>query len=176
MPNVAWLKKAQEVFKELPERNVVSWIALIAGYGQSDHANLILDIYNRMRTEDVVPNLATFNVLLNACSHAGLLEEGEKFFDEMYAVYCLTPQIEHYTCMIDLFGRAGCSDKVKILLDKVPHSDHLPFFRSILGSCRKWMNVKLGEWAFEQLIWLDEKCAAAFLTIHLHQKNVYLFN
>ena len=98
--------------------------------------------------------------ILSACSHAGLLEEGEKFFDEMYAVYCLTPQIEHYTCMIDLYCRAGDFDKAKALLEKLPSCDHLPIFFIILGACQKWVNVNLGRWAFEQLVRLDETNAA----------------
>ena len=118
-----------------------------------------------MRTEDVVPNLATFNVLLNACSHAGLLEEGEKFFDEMYAVYCLTPQIEHYTCMIDLYCRAGDFDKAKALLEKLPSCDHLPIFFIILGACQKWGNVNLGRLAFKNILQLNIYNDAAYISM-----------
>ena len=156
------LSKAREVFEQIPERNVVAWSAMIAGYGHLGQANVIFGLYSRMRAEDVMPNLVTFTILLSACSHAGLIKEGEKLFDEMFADN-VTPTVEHYTCMIDLFGRAGHFDKVKACLDKVPNSSQLLLFRCVLGSCREWKNLKLGRWAFEQSLQLDENCAAAYV-------------
>ena len=111
----------------------MSWSSLIAGYAQSGQADVALNLYQTMKAEGVMPDSVTFITLLNAGSHVGLVEEGEKLFDEMFAVYILMPTLEHYTCMIDLFGRAGHFDKAGALLDKVPHSCHLPLFSSILG-------------------------------------------
>jgi pentatricopeptide repeat protein len=96
------------------------------------------------------------------------VKEGERLFDEMSGP-CLTPNLEHYTCMIDLFGRAGYFDKVKALLDKVSHAAHLPIYLNVLGSCGKWRDVKLGRWAFDQSIRLDEKCGAAYVCM----QNIY---
>ena len=155
--------KAEEVFENVLVRNVVSWNALISGYAQLGQANSVLNLYKRMRTEGIMPNSVTFIVLLTACSHAGLIKEGEKLFDDMCAHYFLSPTLEHYTCMIDLFGRAGDFDKMKALLDKMPSCDHIPLYLSILGACSKWRNVKFGLWAFKQVIGLDGNCAAAYM-------------
>ena len=163
------LKKAGEVFEYLPVQNVVSWSALISGYAQLGQTNVVWNLYRRMRREGVVPNFVTFTVMLNACSHAGLVKDGEKLFNEMCVVYDLTPSLEHYTCMIDLFGRAGHFDKAKALLEKVSHSGHLPLFLNILGACKKWRNMKLARWLFEKLIELDENCAAAYV----YMENIY---
>ena len=83
------------------------------------------------------------------------MEEGERLFDEM-CTHQLTPSLEHYTCMVDLFSRAGHFDKAKMLLNKVPNSDYGPLLLAILGACGKWGNVKLGRWAFEKAVKLDE--------------------
>ena len=40
----------------------------------------------------------------------------------------------------------------------------------ILGACRKWINVRLGRWAFEESIRLDDKCASAYACM----ESVYL--
>ena len=90
--------------------------------------------------------------MLSACNHAGLLEEGEKWFEEMCNVYSFTPTVEHYTCMIDLYSRKGRIEKAKSLLDRVSSSDRLQLLLAILGVCFKEGNVNLGEWAFEQSI------------------------
>ena len=163
-------EKAQEVFNQLLVRNVVSWSTLINGHAQLGQTNVVLNLYRQMIAEGIVPNSVTFIVLLTACSHAGLMEEGEQLFHEMRAAYCLEPILEHYTCMIDLFGRAGHFDKMKTLIDKVSNSRYLPLFLTVLGACRKWRNVKLGRWAFEQAIGLDERCSAAYVCM----KNIYV--
>jgi pentatricopeptide repeat protein len=158
------LEEARKVFKQLPAKNVVSWTALIEGYAQLGEADVVLHLYERMRARSVVPNSVTFTVLLTACSHAGLVEEGQNLFSELCTSYGLMPTLEHYSCMIDLFGRAGNIDKVKSLLSKVSYSDDdLPLFLTLLGACKKWRNVKLGKWAFEQSMQLDETCAAAYV-------------
>ena len=157
------LEKAQEVFEQLPTRNNVSWSCLIAGYTQLGKSSMVLDLYRRMKGEGVMPNPITFIVLLTACSHAGLVKEGRKLFDEMYLAYALSPTTEHYTCMIDLFGRAGDFDEMKALLEKMPSCDHIPLYLSILGACSKWRNVKFGIWAFKQVMDLDGNCAAAYM-------------
>jgi pentatricopeptide repeat protein len=159
------LNKAREAFEALVVRDVVAWNALIAGYGHSGQADAALDLYIRMRDEETPPNSITFLVLLNACSHAGLIKEGEMLFEEMTVIYGIPLALEHYTCMIDLFGRAGCLEKVECLLASVPNSGHLPLFQSILGSCRKWKNAALGRWAFDQIVELDEACAAAYVSL-----------
>ena len=156
------LDKAQEVFEQLPVRNVVAWSALITGYAQLGEAHVVLELYRGMKSEGITPDSITFIVLLTACSHTGMVEEGEKLFDEMHAVYRITPTLEHYTCMIDLFGRAGNFKKTGNLLEKVS-SHQLSLFLAILGSCHKWADVNLGKWAFEQSVMLDEKCAIAYV-------------
>ena len=163
------MSKTQEVFDQLPERNVVCWSALVAGYAQVGQTHVVLDIYRRMKSEGVEPNSVTFIVLLAACSHSGLLKEGEVLFNEMCAVYHFTPTLEHYNCMVSLFGRAGQLNKVKALLEKVPHSYHIPLVSTILGVCNKWTDVRLGRCSFEQITQLDKTCVAAYVTL----QNIY---
>ena len=158
------LERAREAFEKHLRRDVVAWNALMAGYAQLGKASMVLELFVRMRREGMFPNLVTFLLSLNACSHAGLLKEGEELFDEMCGVYGLSPKLEHLACMIDLFARAGHFNKANaLLLDKVSSSDNLPLLLTILGACHKWINVKLGRWAFEQAIDLDEKCSAAYV-------------
>ena len=156
------MEEAREVFEQLPVKSVVSWSALIEGYAQLGEANMALNMYERMKAENFVPNLVTFTVLLTACSHAGLVGEGQKLFDEMRIDYHLTPTLEHYSCMIDLFGRAGHFDKAIGVIKRLPSSGYLPAWSALLGACRKWENVKLGRLAFEYAVKLDAKSAVPY--------------
>ena len=164
------LPKASEVFEKLNVRDVVAWTSLISGYAQLGNGDIVVTLFDSMIREEVKPSLVTFTVVLNACSHGGLLKEGEKLFDDMCGVYKLNPTLEHYTCMIDLFSRAGHFHKIKNLFDNLSSSlDHLPLYLAILGACKKWVNVELGRWAFEQSLKLDVKCASAYVGM----RNIY---
>jgi pentatricopeptide repeat protein len=157
------LKKALEVFEQLPVRDVVCWNVLIGGYAQLGNANAVFYLYTMMKLANIAPNSVTFILLLTACSHAGLLKEGENlFFNEMHIVNNLDPVVEHYTCMIDLFGRAGHIEKAKALLENVSHCGHIVPFLTMLAACRKWRNVSFGRWAFEHSVELDATCSAAY--------------
>ena len=157
------LERAQEVFKLLPGRNVVSWTAVMAGFAQLGEPALVLRLLMKMLSEGIVPDSVTFLVLLSVCNHAGLLKEGAQVFDDMCVVYGLTPTLEHYTCVTDLFVRAGHFAKANYFLEKTSTSDNLPLFLTILGACHKWVNMKLGRWAFQQSVMLDENCTSAYV-------------
>ena len=60
-------------------------------------------------------------------------------------------------------SRAGHFDKSVALIEKVQVSDRLQLWLALLGACQVWINEKLGRWAYEQLINLNEKCAAAYI-------------
>ena len=138
----------------------------MAEYGQSG----VLKLYREMMKHGILPSRVTILVLLTVCSHAGLLEEGEKLFDDMCGVYKLSPTLEHYTCMIDLFSRAGHFDKAVAMIEDIAPSDRLQMLTVVLSACREWANVDLGKWAFESSMELDEKYAFPYVCMG----NIYV--
>ncbi|KAF7137288.1 hypothetical protein RHSIM_Rhsim07G0218500 [Rhododendron simsii] len=40
------------------------------------------------------------------CDHAGLVEEGKMVFDSMKSIHDIEPERQHYSCLVDLHGRA----------------------------------------------------------------------
>ena len=165
------LHKAHEVFNELRVRDIVSWNVLLTAHAHLGHAKSVFLLFNKMldEEEDIMPDHLSFLVLLSACSHAGLVEEGQILFSGMHTFYCLSPALEHYTCMVDICSRAGCFDKAVIVVEGVVASNRLPLLLSLLSSCRKWGNVELGRWAFEQALLVDGNSAAAYVGM----RNIY---
>ena len=163
------ITEAQQVLDVLPFRDVVSWNALLAGYAQLGNIEKIFELYNSMLQDGIRPNRVTFLVLLTLCSHAGLISEGQLYFDTIYTVYHIAPTLEHYACMVDLFARAGDFEKAMTMIKKMSSCDYLPAWSSLLGACAKWGNVKLGRLAFEHSIRLDEKSAGAYV----HMSEIY---
>jgi pentatricopeptide repeat protein len=160
---------AQAVFDKLNVANIISWTALIAGYAQCGAIKPVFDTFDTMVERGVAPNLVTFVIIINACCHAGLVERGENYF-RMSKDYGIVPTLEIYTCMIDLYSRAGQFDKTLIVINEMPHQADVAVWRIVLGACQKWGNVELGRWAFENAVQLDDEEAAAYVCMC----NIYL--
>lgn len=63
------LDKARQLFDEMPQRNVVSWTAIISGFVQQGFAQKALSCFRDMSRDGIVrPNEFTFVSVLHACS------------------------------------------------------------------------------------------------------------
>nr|XP_029120155.1 pentatricopeptide repeat-containing protein At2g33760-like [Elaeis guineensis] len=69
---------AREVFDALPERNVLTWSAMISGRAQNDQGEEALRLFNKRVTEgDNKPNEITVMAKLSACVQTGDLSIGK---------------------------------------------------------------------------------------------------
>ncbi|PRQ55341.1 putative pentatricopeptide [Rosa chinensis] len=87
---------------------------------QHGHGTETLQMFEDMVSSGVKPVTTTFVVILNACSHSGLVQEGRRLFKSMTDDYGIVPDEEHYACLIDLLGRAGCFDEMMNQLENMP--------------------------------------------------------
>lgn len=72
---------------------------LICEPAQHDHSEAALSLFEMIRKASVRPNELTFTGVLSACVHAGLVEEGWKYF-KLIEENGLDPRIQHYGCMV----------------------------------------------------------------------------
>jgi pentatricopeptide repeat protein len=84
------------------------------------HGKEALKYFEQMCEEGVQPNDITFICLLSACSHAGLVDEGRRFYALMVTDYMISPKFEHYTCIVDLLGRADHLQEAENMVMGVP--------------------------------------------------------
>ena len=163
------VEMAKKTFDRMKEKNVKSWTAMVAGYGMHGRAKEALDIFYKMVRAGVKPNYITFVSVLAACSHAGLVEEGWHWFNAMKHKYDIEPGIEHYGCMVDLFGRAGCLNEAYNLIKRMKMKPDFVVWGSLLGACRIHKNVDLGEIAAQKLFELDpDNCGYYVLLSNLY--------
>ncbi|KAK3165803.1 hypothetical protein QOZ80_1AG0037970 [Eleusine coracana subsp. coracana] len=149
------LSQAQQLFDEMPRRSIVSWTALITGYGMHGHGDVAINLFERMVSEGIQPDNIAMVGLLSACSHAGLYDQGRKYFSEMESAYKLRPTLEHYTCMVDLLGCAGRLDEARELISSMPMPADGAVWGALLGACKIHKNAEVGEEAFEHIVKLE---------------------
>ena len=61
------VKEAHQLFDEMPERDVVAWTAMIAGYTSCNYDSLSWMMFYEMLREGVKPNAFTVSSVLKAC-------------------------------------------------------------------------------------------------------------
>lgn len=160
---------AHKLFDIMPERDVISWSAMIAGYGLHGQCETALAFFRQMQRAGIKPNYVTFISVLSACSHAGLVNKGWEYFDSMHRVYCIGPSLRHYACMVDLLGRCGRLDEAKDFIEKMPLEPDAGVWGALLGGCRIHCNIELAEHAAEHLFSLEPQNAGYYVLL----SNIY---
>ncbi|CAM6038741.1 unnamed protein product [Sphagnum compactum] len=163
------MEDAKRVFNEMPLRDVVSWNTILGGFAMHGHGKEALTYFEQMCEEGVQPDDITFVCLLSACSHAGLVHEGMCFYASMKQVYMISPTVEHYTCMVDLLGRAGHLEEAESMIKSMPCKPHFATCMALLGACRIHGNVEMGERVAKQFIELESENAAGYVLL----ANIY---
>ncbi|KAL9329345.1 hypothetical protein ACSQ67_004348 [Phaseolus vulgaris] len=145
--------KARAVFDSMNEGNVVLWTAMISGYGMHGYGVEAMEVFRRMKARGVVPNSVTFVVVLSACAHAGLIDEGRVVFANMKQEYGVVPSVEHHVCMVDMFGRGGLLNEAYKYVKGLRPEELVPaVWTAMLGACKMHKNFDIGVEAAEHLI------------------------
>ena len=76
------------------------------------------------------------------------------YFQQMTCSFGIKPLSEHYSCMVDLLGRAGQLERACNLIHENA-SDEAIAWGSLLGACRVHGNVELCEIAARRLFEID---------------------
>ncbi|PON68859.1 DYW domain containing protein [Parasponia andersonii] len=160
---------ARNTFDCMKEKNVKSWTAMVAGYGMHGRAREALEVFYEMIRNGVRPNYITFVPVLAACSHAGLPEGGWHWFNSMKHEFGIEPGVEHYSCMVDLLGRAGYLNRAYDLIKEMKVSPDFVVWSSLLGACRTHKNVELAEISARKLLELDPNNCGFYVLL----SNVY---
>ncbi|KAL3643133.1 hypothetical protein CASFOL_013948 [Castilleja foliolosa] len=159
------LEDAKRIFAEMEGKNVISWTSLIAGYGKHGYGHEAYELYIRMRDEGLKPNDVTFLSLLFACSHNGLTIQGWECFSDMVIEYNILPRPEHYTCLVDLLGRAGRLEEAYDLMCRVSADSDVSLLGALLGACSTYGYVNLGEIVARRLFKLEPDNLANYVVL-----------
>ncbi|ESQ48898.1 hypothetical protein EUTSA_v10022435mg [Eutrema salsugineum] len=149
------LAKARAVFDIIPVKSLVSWTAMIGCYGMHGMAETGLKLFDDMIKSGMRPDGTVFVMVLSACSHSGLTDKGLELFGSMKREYNVKPGPEHYSCVVDLLGRAGRLDEAMEFIESMPVEPDGAVWGALLGACKIYKNVDMAELAFAKVIELE---------------------
>ncbi|CAN6457954.1 unnamed protein product [Victoria cruziana] len=149
------LEDARHVFDNMVSKSIISWNALIAGYGNHGLGGEAVELFELMLSKGMRPNHVTFLAVLSACSYSGLWEQGWRYFESMTRDFKFKPRAMHYACMIELLGREGHLDEAFALIRDAPFRPTRNMWAALLTACRMHKNLELGKFAAEKLFGME---------------------
>ncbi|XVE75529.1 hypothetical protein DITRI_Ditri12bG0100900 [Diplodiscus trichospermus] len=107
---------ARKVFDEMPERNVISWTALISGYSQIGKAEKALECFSLMINDCLEPNYYTFVSAVSACASLGDGRVGKEVHGRIYrsGVDFSTPVSNS---LVNMYGKCGLLKSAQSVFD-----------------------------------------------------------
>ncbi|CAH8281093.1 unnamed protein product [Arabidopsis lyrata] len=168
--------QARTLFRAISSKSVVSWTSMIDAYAVNGDGVKALEIFREMCEEGsgVLPNSVTFLVVLSACAHAGLVEEGKECFGMMKEKYRLVPGTEHYVCFIDILSKAGDTEEIWRLVERMMENNkrNIPcaIWVAVLSACSLNMDVTRGEYVARKLM---EETGPENASIYVLVSNFY---
>lgn len=157
------------MFEGMKFWDVVSWTSLISAYGKSGQGRDGVALFSQMLDSGLQPDSIAFVSILSACSHAGLLLEGEHYYKLMTDKYKIVPRLEHYACMVDLKGRAGHINEAFNFIKQMPVEANERIWGALLGACRVYNNMDIGLEAADKLFELAPKQSGYYILL----SNIY---
>ncbi|TKY61950.1 putative pentatricopeptide repeat-containing protein [Spatholobus suberectus] len=159
------MERALKLFEEKPKRDLVLYCSMIQGLSIHGHGEEAVNLFDRMLMEGITPDEVAFTVILTACSHAGLVDEGRKYFQSMKQKYCISPSPDHYACMVDLLSRSGHIRDAYELIQLMPGEPHAGAWGALLGACKLYGDSELGEIVANRLFELEPRNAANYVLL-----------
>ncbi|KAF3444431.1 hypothetical protein FNV43_RR14123 [Rhamnella rubrinervis] len=152
------IDKAFQIFNSMDEKNLQSWTIMISGLADHGRGKEAISLFTQMEQIGLKLDSMSFAVILSACSHLGLVGEGQKYFNQMQRLYDIRPTMEHFGCMVDLLGRAGLINEAYEIIKNMPMEPNSVILRSFMGACRN----------HGQILSLDDKLGKILLKSEPH--------
>ncbi|XP_026453997.1 pentatricopeptide repeat-containing protein At5g66520-like [Papaver somniferum] len=165
-----YIDNARDIFKSISHRrNIGDWNSMLSGLAIHGLGKEALEILHDMERMEIEPDDITFLAVLRASSHGGLVQEGQMCFKTMCEKYKAVPKIQHYGCMIDLYGRAGHLEDALKILQEMPFEPDVLAWKAILSSCLKHGKIEQGRFAALRAIELAPKDSSSYILL----SNIY---
>jgi hypothetical protein len=93
------------------------------------------------------------------------VDEGLWCYASMVTGYIISAKSEHYTCMVDLLGRAGHLQEAENMVMAMPCQPHVGAWMALLSACRFHGNVEMAECVAKRILELEPDNAASYVLL-----------
>ncbi|KAK8950960.1 putative pentatricopeptide repeat-containing protein [Platanthera zijinensis] len=166
------IKDAGKQFQIIPNKDLIAFSAMIQAYAVHGMAEEALQTFSEMLETCIKPDHVILTSILSACSHAGMVDQGWKYFKSIKKVYGIEPAMEHYSCMVDLLSRRGQLKEAYDFIKDMPCEANASIWGSLLGSCKIHGEVEIGRLAADHLFGVEGSNIGNYVVM----SNIYAAN
>ncbi|KAK9161871.1 hypothetical protein Syun_008212 [Stephania yunnanensis] len=159
------LQSSRQIFREMPFRDSVSYCSLVQSCGFHGHGAEALQLFHEMQERHIEIDGITFLVVLSACNHAGLVEEGQQLFKCVKQCGKTLLTVEHYACYVDLLARFGKLEEAYEVVIDMPMKPSPSIWSCLVSACRIHDRMDLGEKLVRLLISLQSVSAENYTSV-----------
>ncbi|KAG8372050.1 hypothetical protein BUALT_Bualt12G0026300 [Buddleja alternifolia] len=170
------ISSARICFDKMHVKDLVTWSSMIEGYGTHGLGREAFKVFHEMKNEGIEPNSITFLSLLSACSHTGLLQEGCEALKSMKRDFGIEPNLDHYTCIVDLLGRSGRIKEALWVILKLVALPDSRIWGALLAAARIHEDRKVGEYAVKKVLEMKSDNAGYYTLFSNVQASVERWN
>ncbi|ERM99861.1 hypothetical protein AMTR_s00098p00155650 [Amborella trichopoda] len=123
---------AKDLFNRIPERTVVAWNTMIAGFSQNGRHHKALEIFDQMKVSGVLADEATMVSVLPVCANLRDVERGRAihaYIDERGFGDNLLVR----NSLIDMYAKCGCLEDARRLFNEAPQRNVISWTSMIGG-------------------------------------------
>lgn len=157
------ISESRRVFEETFEKSQVTWTAMISAYARHGDYESVMGFFREMESEGVDLDSITFLSVLASCGRKGMVDMGHRIFDSMVKDHKIEPSQEHFSCVVDMLGRAGRVKEAEEFLGRIPGGPGLSTLQSLLGACRIYGEVEIGERVAEALMKMEPSESGSYV-------------
>ena len=170
--NCGRLDTAIQIFRSSPEpeRSVAAWNSMISAFGFHSNGRKAIELFHEMWESGTRPTKSTFISLLSACSHTGLVNEGVRYYNNMWELFDVEAETEHHVCMVDMLGRAGRLDEAYEFIRQIPTRPEPGVWGALLSACKYHGDLKMGREVAELLFELEPDNVGYYISL----SNMYV--
>ncbi|KAJ0836440.1 putative tetratricopeptide-like helical domain superfamily, DYW domain-containing protein [Helianthus annuus] len=132
------IHEARFVFENLPERDVVSWTAIISGYAQLGLDEEALELFRRLLREGIASNYVTYASVLTAVSGLAAYEMGKQIHSHV-----LRSGLPFYVVLqnslIDMYTKCGQLSYAWRVFDKMSERTVISWNAMLVGYSKHGM-------------------------------------
>ncbi|XP_031745526.1 pentatricopeptide repeat-containing protein At4g35130, chloroplastic-like [Cucumis sativus] len=234
------LENSTSLFKEIPNRSIVTWGAMMSSFIQNGHFDDAVDIFKQMQVAGLKPSVGILKHLIDAyaflgalqlgkaihccliriygfvvCNtrletsvlnmyvrcgsiasarkcfdliiikdvvawtsmiegycHSGLVSEGCEIFYSMRSRFNIKPDLEHYTCFVDLLSRSTRVREAFAIILRMTSLCDGRIWGALMGACRVYGDNKIANYAAHRLLELEPDNVGYYTLLSNSQASV----
>ncbi|KAK3136185.1 hypothetical protein QOZ80_5BG0429400 [Eleusine coracana subsp. coracana] len=158
---------SRKVFDRIQRPSVIPYTSIIVAAAKYGLWRCAISLFDEMNDRAVQPNYVTLLGVMHACNHSGLVDTGLHLLRSMQSKYGIAPTPSHYTCAVDMLGRAGRLEEAFELANEaqVEGNDAAMMWNSLLSACRTHKRTDLAALAGQRMTEFNQDVAGGLVVM-----------